>query len=92
MEWLAEADFNVLAITFRAHGDSTGQTHDFGWSERLDVIAAVRFLQEEFPQQPVYIQGRSLGAAAAIFAAGELKEEVAMADCASGRPFFSPLV
>ena len=77
MEWLAEANFTVLAISFRAHGDSTGQAHDFGWSERNDVIRAVKFLQQEFPEQPVYIVGRSLGAAAAIFAAGELKEEVA---------------
>ena len=77
MEWLVEADFNALAITFRAEGDSTGETHDFGWSERLDVITAVKLLQKEFPQQPVYIEGRSLGAAAAIFAAGELKGEVA---------------
>jgi uncharacterized protein len=77
MQWLAEADFNALAISLRGHGDSTGQTHDFGWSERLDVIAAVRFLQKEFPQQPIFIEGRSLGAAAAIFAAGELKGEIA---------------
>ncbi|MGD0517017.1 MAG: alpha/beta fold hydrolase [Thermoguttaceae bacterium] len=77
MQWLAEAHFTVLAISFRAHGDSTGRTYDFGWSNRHDVIAAVEFLQQEFPQRPIYIVGRSLGAAAAIFAAGELHGKVA---------------
>ena len=72
MQWLAEAHFTVLAISLRAHGDSTGEINDVGWSARHDVTAAVAFLQRECPQQPLYIVGRSLGAAAAIFAAGEL--------------------
>ena len=77
MQWLAEAHFTVLAISLRAHGDSTGEINDIGWSARHDVTAAVAFLQRECPRQPVYIVGRSLGAAAAIFAAGELDGTVA---------------
>lgn len=77
MQWLAEAHFTVLAISLRAHGDSTGEINDVGWSARHDVTAAVAFLQRECPHQPVYIVGRSLGAAAAIFAAGELNGTVA---------------
>lgn len=77
MQWLAEAHFTVLAISLRAHGDSTGQLNDLGWSARHDVLAAVAFLQRECPQQPVYIVGRSLGAAAAIFAAKDLGATVA---------------
>ena len=77
MQCLAEARFTVLAISLRAHGDSTGRINDLGWSARHDVTAAVGFLQKECPQRPIYIVGRSLGAAAAIFAAGELKGQVA---------------
>lgn len=77
MQYLGEARFTVLAVTLRAHGDSTGQINDLGWSARHDVAAAVEFLKEEFPERPIYVVGRSLGAAAAIFAAGELKEQVA---------------
>ncbi|MGA2065096.1 MAG: alpha/beta fold hydrolase [Thermoguttaceae bacterium] len=77
MQWLAEARFTVLAISLRAHGDSTGAINDFGWSARHDVTAAVAFLRRECPGQPVYIVGRSLGAAAAIFAAGDLDGSVA---------------
>jgi uncharacterized protein len=77
MQWLAEAHYTSLAITLRAHGDSTGETNDFGWSSRHDVVAAVHLLRAEFPGQPVFIVGRSMGAAAAIFAAKDLDGEVA---------------
>ena len=45
MQCLAEAHFTVLAISLRAHGDSTGEINDFGWSARHDVAAAVDFLR-----------------------------------------------
>jgi alpha-beta hydrolase superfamily lysophospholipase len=77
MELVAHARLTVLAISLRAHGDSTGEMNDFGFSARHDVAAAVEFLEKECPGQPIYIAGRSLGAAAAIFAAGELNERVA---------------
>jgi alpha-beta hydrolase superfamily lysophospholipase len=77
MEWLAESRFTVLGISLRAHGDSTGEVNDIGWSARHDVVAAVAFLRKEFPKRPVFIDGRSMGAATAIFAAEELKTDVA---------------
>lgn len=77
MQWLAESRLTVLAISLRAHGDSTGEVNDIGWSARHDVVAAVGFLRREFPNRPVFILGRSMGAATAIFAAEELKTEVA---------------
>jgi uncharacterized protein len=77
MELLASARYSVLAISFRAHGDSTGDSSDFGWNEKHDVIAAVKYLRQACPGRPVFVVGRSMGAAAAIFAAGELGEEVA---------------
>lgn len=77
MQCLAERHFTVLAITLRAHGDSTGEVNDFGWSARQDVVAGVNFLREAFPRQPISIVGRSLGAAAAIYAAAELEDQVA---------------
>jgi uncharacterized protein len=77
MEMLAKADYTVLAISLRAHGDSTGEINDFGWSARYDVAAAVDFLEREFPQRKVRIVGRSLGAAAAVFAAKELDGRIA---------------
>ena len=77
MQWLAEKGYSALAISFRAHGDSTGEVIDIGWSARHDVVAAVKFLRKTCPGRPVYVQGASMGAAAAIFAAKELQGDVA---------------
>jgi pimeloyl-ACP methyl ester carboxylesterase len=40
------------------------------------VIAAVEFLERERPGRPIIVNGNSMGAATAIFAAGELGERV----------------
>src|SRR5437016_12545555 len=63
-------------ISLRAPGDSTGDFNDIGFSARHDVIAAVEFLERRRPGRPVVVLGVSLGAAAAIFAAGELGHRV----------------
>ena len=76
MQRLADHGYASMAITFRAHGDSTGSVEDFGYSERNDVIAAVDYLRGRFPDRPVALVGSSLGSAAAIFAAGSLDHEV----------------
>jgi len=62
----------VLLVTFRAHGDSTGDRNDFGYSARRDVVAAGDWLGGRYPGRPAVVWGRSLGAAAALFAAPEL--------------------
>jgi pimeloyl-ACP methyl ester carboxylesterase len=63
---------SFLAPSLRAHGDSTGSTNDFGWSARADVIAGVDLLERRIPGTRVVVIGKSLGAAAAIYAAREL--------------------
>jgi len=75
-ELAAKAGSPVLMISFRAHGDSTGEVNDFGYSGRQDVMAAMDWLRERHPGRPVVIWGRSLGAAAALFAAEELGNRV----------------
>lgn len=66
----------VLALSLRAHGDSTGQRNDLGYSARHDVLAAVSYLERRRPGRPVVVQGTSLGAAAAIYAAAALGTRV----------------
>jgi fermentation-respiration switch protein FrsA (DUF1100 family) len=67
----------VLAVTLRAHGDSTGSVNDIGWSARKDLIAAVDFLEKDFRGRAIIVCGRSMSSAAAIFAARELGGRVA---------------
>jgi pimeloyl-ACP methyl ester carboxylesterase len=75
-EFFAGQQCSVLLVSLRAHGDSTGEVNDFGYSSRHDVVAAVKFLEKERPDRPILVEGHSMGAAAAIFAAGELGERV----------------
>ena len=77
MHRLADKGYASMAISFCAHGDSTGSVEDFGYSDRQDVIAAVGYLRGRFPNRPVVLVGCSLGSAAAVFAAGSLDHEVA---------------
>ena len=58
-----------MGISMRCHGDSDGYINDFGRSARLDVVAALDWLEKKAPNRKKIILGRSLGAAAAIFAA-----------------------
>jgi alpha-beta hydrolase superfamily lysophospholipase len=74
---LSSQGCSVLLISHRAHGDSTGEFDDAGYSARRDVYAAVEFLERRRPGRPVIVDGNSLGSAAAIFAAGELGHRVA---------------
>lgn len=75
-ELLATAGYAVLMPSLRAHGDSTGDFNDIGYSARHDVLAAIAWLEEHHSDRPIVIWGQSLGSAAALFAAGELGERV----------------
>jgi uncharacterized protein len=68
--------YSVLMITLRAHGDSTGDYDDVGYGARNDVLAAVGFLEKRRPSRAVLVDGVSMGAAAAVFAAGELGNRI----------------
>jgi alpha-beta hydrolase superfamily lysophospholipase len=71
-ELFASQGHAVLMITLRAHGDSTGDFDDVGFGARHDVIAGVAFLEARRPGRPVIVDGSSMGAAAAVFAARAL--------------------
>ncbi len=76
-EMLVREGCSVLAISLRAHGDSAGNVNDIGYSARHDVVAGVECLEQRRPGRPIIVQGTSLGAAAAIYAGGELQSRVA---------------
>ena len=64
--------YAVVAFDFQAHGESPGRAITFGWRERDDAVAAVRFARERFPGLPVAVVGQSMGGAAAILAGDRL--------------------
>jgi len=75
-EVFARRGYSVFLVTLRAHGDSTGEFNDIGLSARHDVVAAVDELQRRRPGRPLVVMGTSMGAAAALFASGELGNRV----------------
>lgn len=77
MEMLSKQGYASMAISFRAHGDSTGRVEDFGYGARFDIVTAVHYLRGQFPGRPIVLVGNSLGSSAAIFAAAALGHEVA---------------
>lgn len=75
-DWLSERGQGVLLVTLRAHGDSTGEHNDVGYSARHDVIAAVDWLRQRFPERPIVVWGQSIGGVAAVLAADENAADV----------------
>lgn len=74
-ELLLEAGYSVLLVDLQAHGESSGDYISFGHLERLDAQAAVDFVSQRFPGEPVGVIGISLGGAAAALAGQELNAE-----------------
>ena len=66
--FLEQHGLRGLALDLRAHGQSEGEYTTFGWTERLDVEAAIAYARERWPGEPLGAWGQSLGAAALAFA------------------------
>lgn len=75
-EMYLKNNWNVIAIDQRASGDSKNDKVSFGYFEKLDVEAAVRYARNEMASQKVAVHGQSMGAAtAALYAATEHAKE-----------------
>jgi alpha-beta hydrolase superfamily lysophospholipase len=70
-QWLTERGFGALLIDTRAQGASEGEHIGLGYSERLDVRAAVDFVRAKSPDEVIGVMGYSMGGVAAILAAAE---------------------
>ncbi len=71
--WLRAQGCTALLYDARACGESSGDHISFGYSERHDVIAAVKFLKERGCTD-IACLGVSQGGATILFAADELPE------------------
>jgi uncharacterized protein len=65
---LSEDGYSVLLFDFQAHGESPGDLISFGYFERLDAQAAVKWLRAKLPGEKIGGLGVSLGGAAALLA------------------------
>ena len=66
--FLSAAGYCVLLFDFQAHGESIGKQITFGHLESRDSQAAVTFIKQRFPGQPIGLIGVSLGGSTALLA------------------------
>ena len=68
----AEYGYASLLVELRAHGESAGKQVGLGYTEHLDVLAALHYLheQEQYEGLPIVAYGVDLGGVVAINAAG----------------------
>lgn len=62
--------YHVFAIDLRGFGESRRVYSTPGWKEAEDVVAAVKIFRENAPLHKLHIYSESLGASAALIAAG----------------------
>lgn len=69
-----QAGYSVLLFDFRGHGASGGRISTLGAREKLDVLAALKFLKSRQPGGTRGLVGISMGAYAGALAAAEADE------------------
>lgn len=67
--------YGVLLYDLRRHGASAAEFSTIGYDERHDVAAAFRFVRAREPGHRVVLMGVSMGAAATLLAASEIRDE-----------------
>ncbi|MEI0525270.1 alpha/beta hydrolase [Brachyspira murdochii] len=63
--------FNVLAIDLRSHGESEGKIYSLGYLERLDVLAWIKYINNNYNNAKIILYGISMGANAVMMCSGE---------------------
>lgn len=75
----------ILAPDLRCHGKSGGDFIGMGWTDRLDIIQWVDYILSRDSSAKIVLHGQSMGAAAALMAAGEElpgQVKAVVSDCA----------
>ncbi|MHC4844991.1 MAG: alpha/beta hydrolase [Planctomycetota bacterium] len=70
--FLYAAGYSVLLFDFQSHGESEGEAVTFGHLEAQDAAAAVAWMRERLPGEPLAAIGVSLGGAASLLDPGPL--------------------
>ena len=67
---------NTVVYDHRRHGDSGGKTTSYGYYEKIDLQAVVRYVRELIGEDAVLgIHGESMGAATTLLYAGTVEDE-----------------
>ena len=63
--------FNILAVDLRTHGESEGKIYSLGYLERLDVLAWIKFINDNYNDSKIILYGISMGANAIMMSSAE---------------------
>ncbi|MEI0491646.1 alpha/beta hydrolase [Brachyspira intermedia] len=63
--------FNILAIDLRTHGESEGKIYSLGYLERLDVLAWIKYINDNYNDSQIILYGISMGANAVMMCCNE---------------------
>lgn len=75
VQYLLRDGYTLLLIDFRNHGDSDGTFTTYGYYEKHDLLAAVRYLRERVQiQGKIGVIGASMGASITLMAAAECND------------------
>lgn len=79
-----EIGFSTLTVDLRGHGASEGKYIGMGWHDSFDILAWIKFLNEEVKAEEILLFGISMGASAVMMTLGHhLPDNVkgAVEDC-----------
>jgi fermentation-respiration switch protein FrsA (DUF1100 family) len=65
---LYESGFSVVLIDFQSHGESTGDRITIGYLEKYDVLASIKYAENNHLGEPIGVIGVSLGGASTLLA------------------------
>ena len=75
VQYLLSEGYRLLLIDFRNHGESEGRITTYGYFEKKDLLAAIRYLRESLGASArIGILGASMGASIALMAAAETSD------------------
>ena len=82
-----ELGCDALLVDFRGSGESDGRETTIGYREADDVVAACCYAQQQWPDAPLILYGRSMGAAAALraIAIGAVEPRALILECPFNR-------
>ena len=63
--------YNVLLPDLRSHGESEGTYIGMGYTDRLDILNWIKYITDKNKNAKIILHGHSMGAATALFTAGE---------------------
>lgn len=63
--------FNVVLIDLRTHGESEGKIYSLGYLEKLDILAWIKYIKNNFENSKIILYGISMGANAVMMCGSE---------------------